>query len=156
MSWFTDYFQVMVVGGLTNNILAPHYVEKEHAEKVSQYTAKTRNISTFFCFTILYFPIPGFAPYCCPSHVAEAHSRIHLLQQVCNFGYYFGWQSLHDSSSDISSHLLASLSFLLGMSDDRFSSAQSWRLRNPFSSMKLSIILLTQHFQPCKNTPVEV
>ena len=28
--------QVMVVGGLTNNILAPHYVEKEHAEKVSQ------------------------------------------------------------------------------------------------------------------------
>ena len=25
----------MVVGGLTNNILAPQYVEKQHAEKVN-------------------------------------------------------------------------------------------------------------------------
>ena len=81
---------------------------------VSIYCPDWKHFHTF-CVMILYFPIPGFAPYCCPSHVAEAHSRIHLLQQVCNFGYYFGWQSLHDSSSDISSHLLVSLSFLLGM-----------------------------------------
>lgn len=30
--------QVMVVGGLTNNILAPQYVEKQHAEKVLHLT----------------------------------------------------------------------------------------------------------------------
>ena len=45
----------MVVGGLTNNILAPHYVEKEHAEKVSQYTAKTRNISTLYVLRFCIF-----------------------------------------------------------------------------------------------------
>ena len=45
----------MVVGGLTNNILAPHYVEKEHAEKVSQYIAQTRNISTLFLFRFCIF-----------------------------------------------------------------------------------------------------
>ena len=28
------HIKVMVVGGLTNNILAPQYVEKQHAEKV--------------------------------------------------------------------------------------------------------------------------
>ena len=46
--------QVMVVGGLTNNILAPHYVEKEHAEKVSQFITHTRNISTPFVFLGLF------------------------------------------------------------------------------------------------------
>ena len=45
----------MVVGGLTNNILAPHYVEKEHAEKVSQYIAQTRNISTLFVLRFCIF-----------------------------------------------------------------------------------------------------
>ena len=31
------HIKVMVVGGLTNNILAPQYVEKQHAEKVIHY-----------------------------------------------------------------------------------------------------------------------
>ena len=54
----------MVVGGLTNNILAPHYVEKEHAEKVSQFISQTRNISTLFVFRFL-IPLPAwkFASY---------------------------------------------------------------------------------------------
>ena len=31
------HIKVMVVGGLTNNILAPQYVEKQHAEKVNNF-----------------------------------------------------------------------------------------------------------------------
>ena len=33
------HIKVMVVGGLTNNILAPQYVEKQHAEKVIHNTS---------------------------------------------------------------------------------------------------------------------
>ena len=35
-----DTSQVMVVGGLVNNILAPPYVSKHHAEKVSRQQIK--------------------------------------------------------------------------------------------------------------------
>ena len=40
------HIKVMVVGGLTNNILAPQYVEKQHAEKVILYFFLSANVDS--------------------------------------------------------------------------------------------------------------
>ena len=40
------HIKVMVVGGLTNNILAPQYVEKQHAEKVIHYFFLSANVDS--------------------------------------------------------------------------------------------------------------
>ena len=50
--------QVMVVGGLTNNILAPSYVAKHHAEKVRFF---------FFKWSDLKFLLIGSIFACCPT-----------------------------------------------------------------------------------------
>ena len=51
------FLQVMVVGGLTNNILAPSYVAKHHAEKVRK----------FFLLFDVKFLLLGSIFTCCPS-----------------------------------------------------------------------------------------
>ena len=45
-----DSSQVMVAGGLTNNILAPNYVSKHHADKVRYCPALRECMHLFLCY----------------------------------------------------------------------------------------------------------
>ena len=69
-----DSSQVMVAGGLTNNILAPNYVSKHHAEKVRQGPAFLDCVFHSLCVT-------GFIPESCSIESAEAVPRIHNQEQ---------------------------------------------------------------------------
>ena len=61
----------MIVGGLTNNILAPSYVAKHHAEKVRNRKSKV--------IVKVYFP--GFVFTCGPSQSSETVPRVHHQAQ---------------------------------------------------------------------------
>ena len=69
-----DSSQVMVAGGLTNNILASNSVSKHHAEKVK----------CWFCFKLslcLILDHLGFIPESCPNQPVEAVPGVHHSKQ---------------------------------------------------------------------------
>ena len=69
-----DTSQVMVVGGLVNNILAPPYVSKHHAEKVSRQQIKFIKTTTDYS-QISLGSVPARGPFKSVETVLGIHNQ---------------------------------------------------------------------------------